>query len=502
MGPVWLIGMMGSGKSSVGAALAERLGIRHVDIDHEVADRMGCSIGELWGSAGEEAFRDMEAAQVATLAGESDVVISTGGGAILRGENVRVMRGSGAVVWLDAPVEVLAARVSGGVDRPLLRGGDPAALLAEIAAERRPRYQTAAHHRVDAAGPVDAVAAVVAGHARITVGQVSEVLVGADLPLAILPDRPDRTQAVLLTQPGAAATADRVAERLDVPVTTIVLPDREAAKTVEVVAGVYERLAELNVGRHDTVIGVGGGTVTDTAGFVAATWLRGIEWVAVPTTLLGAVDAAVGGKTGLNVSGKNLVGAFWHPSRVAVSLEVLAAAPRYLTIEGSAEALKAGFLVDRRILEAYEADGLHAPLGSVVPLAIAVKAAVVAGDFREHGDRAILNFGHTLGHGIEIVAGIPHGHAVAIGMVAAAAVSRHRYGFDADRLVAVLERLELPTAAPPAVDRRAVMDLVARDKKRTADGVRMVLLEDVGVPVVDLVSAEELDLALRAAGIG
>jgi 3-dehydroquinate synthase/shikimate kinase/3-dehydroquinate synthase len=499
---MWLIGMMGSGKTTMGAAVAARLGWRHVDVDAEIEARMGCSIGELWGSAGEEAFRDMESAQIAKLADESDVIVSTGGGVVLRGENIRIMRDSGVVVWLDAPIEVLAGRVANNADRPLLSGGDQRSRLSEIFEERRERYRGAAHHRVDSAVPTATLVDRLVGHARVTVGDSSEVLIGADLPLDLLPDRPERQQAVILTQPGARPVADEVAASLagSCDVGVLELPDREAAKTVEVVAGVYERLAELNVGRHDTVIGVGGGTVTDTAGFVAATWLRGVEFVAIPTTLLAAVDAAIGGKTGLNVSGKNLVGAFWHPTRVNVSLAALAAAPREITIEGSAEAVKAGFIADRRILEVYERHGAAAPLGQVVPAAIAVKAAVVADDFREQGNRAILNFGHTLGHGIETVTGIPHGHAVAIGMVAAGAVSHDRYGFDSGRLVAILRSLELPTDAP-GVDRAAVLELVARDKKRTAAGIRMVLLEDFGRPVVELVSPGELDAGLAAIGI-
>jgi len=499
--PLWLIGMMGSGKSTVGSLVAERLGWVHVDLDAEIARRVGCSIGELWGSAGEEAVRDLESLQVARFSDARDTVISTGGGVILRGENVRAMRNSGAVVWLDAPVDVLASRLAGHDDRPLLRGADPSDRLAGLAGDRAARYRGAAHHRVDSSPSAETVAARVLGHARVTVADESEVLIGADLPLDVLPERPERERVAILTQPGARRSADRAAELIGgLEVAVIVLPDREEAKTIETIGSVYEQLARLNLGRHDTILGVGGGTVTDAAGFVAATWLRGIESVTIPTTLLAAVDAAIGGKTGINVGGKNLVGAFWHAKRVDVSLDVLASAPRPLTIEGTAEAVKAGFISDEQILAAYERDGLDAPLGVVVPRSIQFKAEVVAGDFREHGDRAILNFGHTIGHGVEIVGEIPHGHAVSIGMVAAAAVSEARYGFDAQRLAGLLERLELPVVAPD-VDRDAVLDLVARDKKRTGAGIRMVLLEDYGRPIVDVVSNDELELGLAAIGV-
>ncbi len=504
MEPIWLIGMMGSGKSTVGAEVAARLRWTFVDIDAEIAARVGCSIGELWGSAGEEAFRDMESAQVARLADTVDTVISAGGGVVLRGENVRAMRESGVVVWLDAPPGTLADRLEGDSDRPLLRQSDPQIRLSEIAAEREHRYRSSSHFRLDAAATVGEVAANVVGHVRIKVGDASEVLVGRGFAHDLLPVRPDRRKAALLTQAGALTVAGNVGDRLaetGIEMLNIELPDREAAKTLEAVGEVYKRLAEFNLGRYDTIVGVGGGTVTDAAGFVAATWLRGVESVAVPTTLLGAVDAAIGGKTGLNLSGKNLVGAFWHPSRVNVSLDVLETCPRNLMIEGTAEAVKAGFIADQAIVAAYEESGLGAPLAEIVPKAIAVKAKVVSDDFREQGDRAILNFGHTIGHGIETAAGIPHGHAVAIGMVAAATISAARYGFDAPRLTALLTKLELPIKSP-AVDRNTVLDLVARDKKRSSDGIRMVLLEDFGRPRLESVKPAELSAGLAAVGLG
>jgi 3-dehydroquinate synthase len=339
---------------------------------------------------------------------------------------------------------------------------------------------------------------------RILIGDQCEILVGRGLPSPLLPPARRRRVAVL-TQPGASAVAGRVAGALECPAEVVVLPDREAAKTLEVVGGVYARLAEINLARPDTIVGVGGGTVTDVAGFVAATWLRGVEWAAVPTTLLGAVDAAIGGKTGINVdvgsaTAKNLVGAFWHPRRVAIDLDSLEALPAGLRREGTAEALKAGLVGDPAIVEAYRRSGPDAPLDVVVPRAVRVKAEVVGGDFREGGRRAILNFGHTLGHAIETVAGLSHGEAVAVGMAAAAAVSARRYGFPAGRLVDLLFSLGLPVAAAGA-SRRAVLDLVARDKKGTGDEVRMVLLRAVADPVVEAVSSEEIDAALAAVGI-
>lgn len=338
---------------------------------------------------------------------------------------------------------------------------------------------------------------------HIAIGEASRVSIGRGMPDRLLPLRSGRERAVVITQSPVAHIAHNVCAKLEAEVSVVDLlevPDRDEAKSWRVVADLYDRLAELNLGRHDTVVGVGGGAVTDLAGFVAATWLRGIESVMVPTTLLGAVDASVGGKTGINHAGKNLVGAFWHPSVVAVDLDVLDELPDALRLEGTAEIVKAGFIADPTILSEYERHGIDAALDVVVPKAIAVKAEVVTEDFRESDRRAILNFGHTLGHGVEVIAGIPHGHAVAIGMVAAGAISASRYGFDGSSLTELVFSLGLPVAAAD-LSRQAVLDKVARDKKRTADGVRMVLLRNIADVVVEPVTAEELDLGLRTIGI-
>lgn len=333
----------------------------------------------------------------------------------------------------------------------------------------------------------------------VTVADGSEVVFGRSAGL--LPARDEREKVLVLTQPGVPeAVAMDVTAGLDVEVDVMVVPDREAAKELDVVGTIYDRLAAVNLGRHDTVVGVGGGAVTDLAGFVAATWLRGVESVLVPTTMLGAVDAAIGGKTGINRAGKNLVGAFWLPSRVVVDLDVLGNLPPRLLLEGTAEALKAGLLADPLIVEEYASKGIDADIEVVVPRAIAVKASIVGGDLRESGQRAILNLGHTLGHAVELLAPMPHGFAVSVGMCAAAVLSNARFGFDHAWLTDLLFSLGLPVAAA-GVSMRAARELVERDKKRTADGIRMVLLAGIGDPRVVTVDDDELGLAMAAIGL-
>lgn len=328
----------------------------------------------------------------------------------------------------------------------------------------------------------------------------SEILIGRGFPDPLLPDRSNRKTTAIFSQQGAAAVAQRVFDAVGTG-PLMYLPDRDDAKTMAVVEKAYRWLAEVPLGRHDTIVGVGGGAATDMAGFVAATWLRGVESVMVPTTLLGAVDAAIGGKTGINLAGKNLVGAFHLPSRVIVDLDVMETVPTTLRLEGVAEALKAGLVGDPVLVELFERHGAAAPLEDVITRSIKVKAEVVGADFREDGRRAILNFGHTIGHGVEMAAGMPHGMAVAVGMVAAGAISAARYGFPSQWLTDVIFSLGLPVSAF-GVSHDSVLGYVGRDKKRSADGARMVLLRSVGDPVVDLVDDAEVDLGLAAVGIG
>ncbi len=305
-----------------------------------------------------------------------------------------------------------------------------------------------------------------------------------------LPARLSRTKAAVLHQPATESVARRVADDLEgTEVVVIELPDRDQAKRWEVVADIHLRLARFELGRHDTVVGIGGGAVTDLAGFVAATWLRGVEACYLPTTLLAAVDAAIGGKTGINVAGKNLVGAFWHPSYVAIDLDILDALPTDLKLEGFAEAVKAGFVGDPALVEIFAIDGAGASLDEIVPAAIAVKAAVVSSDFREQGRRAILNFGHTLGHALEVHLGMTHGHAIAVGMVAEAAVSEARFGIELP-VAEIVAKIGLPVRAPADVEQ--ILDLVALDKKRDQRGVRMVLLNGIGNAEVHHVTVDEI----------
>jgi 3-dehydroquinate synthase len=338
---------------------------------------------------------------------------------------------------------------------------------------------------------------VVAGATRVTVGR------GVLDTSPLLGDR-DRNLVAVVAQPATAGIARSLSRRLGATglrTEVRVLPDGEAAKSLGVIEDLYRWLLELGTTRSDTLVAVGGGALTDAAGFAAATYLRGIECCYIPTTVLGAVDAAVGGKTGVNLDGKNLVGAFRHPSRVMIDVNVLDRLPGSIKRDGLAEALKAGLIGDPALLEILEAGGIEADLEEVVGRAIAVKAAVVGRDFTERGERAHLNYGHTIGHAVEVLGGCSHGEAVAVGMVAAGRASALECGFtDEDRQREAIARLGLPTAAP-GLGRSEVLRLMDRDKKRDAAGLRMVLLEAVGAPRIAHVGSATVGAALDAVDI-
>lgn len=335
-------------------------------------------------------------------------------------------------------------------------------------------------------------------------GFESEILIGGTALNNVLPERDERRRVALLTQPATNPIAMKIASALEasgLETAVKVVPDREAAKTLQVAEACFLWMNSVGLTRGDSLVAIGGGAVTDVGGFIGATYLRGVETILVPTTLLAAVDAAIGGKTAVNVGGKNLAGVFRHPARVVVDLDVLAELPPPLLIEGSAEAIKAGLIADTDLVDLYEAHGLDAPLDEVVTRAIRVKADVVNADFTEQGRRAILNYGHTIGHAIEHVAGVPHGHAVAVGMVAAGAASELEAGFAyAERQKQILQRIGLPTASP-SVDTAAIHAAINLDKKRDHTGLRMVLLERIGGPIVRAVDPTTVTAALKAVGI-
>ena len=301
---------------------------------------------------------------------------------------------------------------------------------------------------------------------------------------------------VLIVHPatlGARANALRETLSGSYQVLLAEVPDAEAGKRIEVAAFCWQVLGQADFTRSDAIIGLGGGAVTDLAGFVAASWLRGVRLVQVPTTVLGMVDASVGGKTGINTNeGKNLVGAFYAPHAVLCDLDLLDTLPRNELLAGFAEIVKYGFIADEEILNILEADiDVATDYRSdeflrLIELSIGIKARVVSSDFTEQGQREILNYGHTLGHAIEHAERYQwrHGAAISIGMVFAAELSRMTQNLSdetVDRHRRVLESLTLPTQYP-AGRWETLLATMKRDKKARGSMLRFVVLSDIGAP--------------------
>jgi 3-dehydroquinate synthase len=331
--------------------------------------------------------------------------------------------------------------------------------------------------------------------------QPYQVLIGSGVS-QLLPQFLDGVQRVaVIHPPGLASLLPAITSGLNQQVTAIRVPEAEAGKTVEVLEGCWEALAGAGFTRSDAILGLGGGATTDLAGFVAATWLRGVRYIALPTSLLAMVDAAVGGKTGINLSaGKNLVGAFHEPFTVLGDLDFLETLPTSELRSGMAEVLKCGFIADPTILDAFEADPRAAlePAGELlaklIRRAVAVKAAVVSADLRERTSagsdigREALNYGHTLGHAIERQEHFSwrHGQAVSVGMVFSAELARRLDLIDTDlvdRHRRVLELAGLPTRYPEGVW-LTLRDTMSLDKKSRGSSLRFVLLNGLAAPVI------------------
>jgi len=314
-------------------------------------------------------------------------------------------------------------------------------------------------------------------------GELAELLAG-------------RHRVAILYQPTLAATAEAIRGHLaeqGIDAHRVEIADAEDGKELPVLGFIWDVLGRIGLGRRDALVSLGGGAATDVAGFAAATWLRGVSIVHVPTTLLAMVDAAIGGKTGINTdAGKNLVGAFHQPDAVVVDLATLATLPQSEIVPGMAEVVKAGFIADPVILDLIEADPTAAldphgaVLGELVRRAIAVKAEVVAADERESQLREILNYGHTLAHAIEAVESYQwrHGNAVSVGLVFAAELARLAGRLDdatADRHRSILRSLGLPvTYRANALP--ALLEYMAGDKKNRAGVMRFVVLDGLAKP--------------------
>jgi len=499
-----LTGFMGTGKTTVGREVARRLGWPFLDMDAEIEVRAGKSIPRLFAEEGEAAFREMESALCRELSRRSGWVIATGGGALIDPDNREVMRASGTVVCLTCDVEGILERLRRKPQgRPLLAVDDPRAEIERLLAARQEAY-AAIPWQIDTTGlsvaqiaeRVLALAQMMtlpvrhpSGQYAIHIGEGLLDQVGGALRMAGL--APGSRAALVVPAPLAPLYGERVRaslERAGYEPFLCPIPDGEEHKTLDTVAALYDRFLDGRLDRSGLMVSVGGGVSGDIAGFAAASFMRGLPFVQVPTTLLAMTDASVGGKTGVDLpQGKNLVGAFKQPEVVVIDPEVLATLPQAEIRAGMAEVLKHGLLADPQLFAELETP----PQEGRLPLSVAqlarslrVKIEIVESDPYERGRRAVLNLGHTVGHGLERLSGfsLRHGEAVAIGLVAAARIAV-RLGLAApvlvSRIEAALTAWGLPVRCPP-YDVAAIWEAMGHDKKRRGRSLRWVLPYDVG----------------------
>ncbi len=510
-----IIGMMGAGKTRVGRETAQLMGLpfrdADVDIEHEVSMR----IPDYFERYGEPAFRQVESDLIRRTMSEFDGIFSLGGGAPMTSSVQHTLEqyvaNGGKVVYLMADPQEAMERASRGGGRPMLNG-DANTRWKSLYKQRDPVFRGVANVYVYTHGmtPLQAARRMKdmieerSVHVTGTAIEPYDVRIGegATGHLAdILGDSVVRV-ALIHTQPVQRHSdhARTLLRQAGYQVSDIVIPDAEAGKTVDVANRIWQRLGDEGFTRSDAIVGLGGGAATDLAGFVAATWMRGITYVNCPTSLLAMVDASTGGKTGVNTpQGKNLVGSFYTPAGVLADVRTLVSLPNDIFVEGLGEVAKSGFIMDQQILNILDthADELRDFSGShflesslknvvceLIERSVNVKVRHVSEDLKEKGMREFLNYGHTLGHAIEQIEHFRwrHGNAVAVGMMYAAELS-HLLGYiDADMVHyhrSLLSSLGLPTTWNGGTWDE-VLALMHRDKKARGTMLRFVLLDDIG----------------------
>lgn len=522
-----LSGFMGTGKSTVGHLVASRAGVAFLDLDARIEEAAGAPIAAIFADRGEPAFRALEAEALrAALTAEGVQVIAVGGGALLDPTSRRLALDRARVVTLTARPRTIVKRTAGDTSRPLLAAdpGSPPLPAAEL--EERIRELQASRSAVYAEAHARIATDALAPHevanllARSWADPILHVSLGAEsygvrlttnAPTAVadVVSGLDPSSVFVITDTNVrdlthGELEDALGSRGVRVGGTVALPPGEEHKHLGAVEHALSAMVAQGADRDAVVVAHGGGVVSDVAGFSAATLLRGVRWVVVPTTLLGMVDASVGGKTGVDLGvAKNAVGAFHQPSAVVVAPAYVATESPRAYASGLAEVVKSAAIADPGLFELLESQsaGVIARdpeiVEQLVLRSIAVKAAIVGRDPHEQGERAVLNFGHTVGHALEAEGNftrLTHGEAVGLGMIAALRVGVALGFTDAallDRVTALLARLGLP-ADLSSQPLKEALPLVALDKKRKAGLIRFVLLRGLGAPFFRWLSLADL----------
>ena len=540
---IFLVGLMGAGKTTIGRLLARRLDMTFIDSDHEIEARTGATIPWIFEIEGEASFRRREADVIRELTAQNGIVLATGGGAVLNPASRALLAERGTVIYLRASVSSILARTAHDKNRPLLQTADPRKKLEDLTAQREPLYREIADMVIDTGRPnvqsmvqtiLDQLeannAARERANAKTTMNEQACISLNVELgdrsyPIAIGRGLLDDASllnrhiggsgkvAIVTNTTVAPLYLDKVAGPLRAAgreVVPIILRDGEEFKNWESLNEVFDALLANKCDRKTTLVALGGGVIGDMTGFAAATYMRGVPFVQIPTTLLAQVDSSVGGKTGINHPlGKNMIGAFYQPRAVIADTATLDTLPDRELSAGLAEVIKHGAILDAAFFDWIEANieklvaRDHAALAHAIARSCEIKADVVARDEREGGLRAVLNFGHTFGHAIEAGLGYGawlHGEAVGCGMVMAADLSRRLNLIDdaaVDRVRALVKAAGLPVVAPDLGIERWI-ELMEVDKKNEGGAIKFILLKPLGSPSITNAPRELLDATLKA----
>lgn len=519
-----LAGFMGTGKSTVGRLLAERLQCPFVDCDKELEVAARKTVSQLFADEGERTFRTRETQMIRSLLRrEESIVLALGGGALSSPENFELIKRSGPVICLSADPSAIYQRVQVQAgQRPLLQVADPLAKIHELLESRQPVYAQADVEvdtsTLDPESVVDQVLDWL-GRVRVNLGERSYDIAIEEgchqwlgTALAQLPEAV--SSAVIISNRDIdrlyGDTLRESISKAGIPHHTLLVPVGERYKSLETASRLFGDLIQRKIDRKSVIVALGGGVIGDLAGFVAASYERGIRFLQVPTSLLAQVDSSVGGKVGVNHSlGKNMIGAFLQPQAVLIDPDVLKTLPPREIRSGLAEIIKYGAIWDEDLfafLETHVDSVLRLDpqtIKHIIRRSCQIKARVVEEDEMESGLRAILNFGHTTAHAVETYTSYErytHGEAVSIGMVVASRIA-HGMGMlraePVHRIMRLLERFGLPTHLPKA-DPGVLMSLMDTDKKAVSGKVRFVLPTKIGqVEVVKEVSRDILRRALK-----
>lgn len=512
-----LTGFMATGKTTVGKLLAEQLGYDFVDTDHLIEARCGQTVAEIFREKGEAAFREMEAAVARELGNKDGLVISTGGRLMLDPANAAALSKRGRVFCLVATPEEIIERASKDtqVKRPLLEVPNPMDRIVELLHQRREAYGQFSQLETSAAGPDEVTQKLIAifqvnQDLRLSIAAPDvryDYIVGSGILPSIAQLAGINGPIAIITDKNVGSLYAQSCGQVDMIVQ--ILPGGQH-KTLNNVQAICEELVEKGLDRSGTIIALGGSVISELAGFVAANYMRGVDCVQCPTSLLAMADTSIGGKVSVNLpQGQNLIGAFKMPKAVIADVATLQTLPPQEFTAGMAEIIKHGLIADSNLLGKVEngnwkrkRGGLQPPLPelqALVAQAIQVKVRIVQEDPYDKGIRQTLNLGHTFGHAIELVSShrIHHGEAVAMGLVAAANLSA-RLGYCSaalqERIESALTAVGLPHRIPASVERDRLFHAMGSDKKKKAGRLRLVLLRDIG----DVFVTDDIpDLALH-----